>query len=937
MRLQWPEIRTRAAAFAEEWKAATRESADKQTFWNEFFTVFGVDRKQVAVYERRVQTWDAGRRGFIDLFIPGQLIVEQKSAGLDLRAASKQAFDYFDWLPEAERPRFILTCDFQRWHLTDLETGRDWRFPLKDLKRHVEQFWFLVGTQPRLFRNQSPANAAATKLMGSLHEALKADGYTGHALERLLVRLLFILFADHTGIFETKNQFLVLLEQRTAADGSDLGGWLTRLFAVLDTDYPRRQASLDGDLAAFPYVNGRLFSEQIAPQTFDHGMRRTLLEAAAFRWDEVSPAIFGALFESVIDAVTQRRQGAHYTPEACILRVIGPLFLDDLRAEFERAKARVSGRREALQTLHSRMIQIRVIDPACGAGNFLVIAFRELRELEREIIKELYARFSTATPDKDVDVSRLSQIKVSHFYGIEIDEFPALIAETAMWMTAHIANVRLGEDFGQPVPTIPLKDSATIDHADALEIDWNDVLPAAQCTYVLGNPPFAGQSYQSPTQRAQMARIVDPKGKRAGSLDYVAAWFLKAGAYVAGGEGTRIGFVATNSITQGEQVAQLWPTLFGRYALEIAFAHRTFAWPGKANVHCVIVGLAPRGSEPAAKRLFSYGDIKAEPTESEVPAITAYLFGAAAADRHGVVVSARQPENSAPPIRYGTQPIDGGNLILDAAERRVLLDKHPILESYIRLYVGSEEYINGGMRWIICLADAPPPVARLADIKERLNRVRNFRSASIRPNTRDMANAPADFHFTTLPTSSFMVIPEVSSERRDYVPLGWLEPPTIPSNLVRVLLNATLYHFGILTSRMHMAWLRHIGGRLKSDFRYSIGLVYNTFPWPDAIPVQVARIGALAQAVLDARALPKNATSTLADLYDPDTMPAELRKAHAALDAAVDRLYRPAGYDSDRARVEHLFTRYRALVEPTSAAAALNRKQVRRVIKAAVT
>ena len=621
MRLQWPEIRTRAAAFSEEWKTATRESADKQTFWNEFFTVFGIDRKQIAVYERRVQTWDASRRGFIDLFIPGQLIVEQKSAGLDLRAASKQAFDYFDWLPEAERPRFILTCDFQRWHLTDLETGRDWRFPLKDLKRHVEAFWFLVGTQPRLFRNQSPANAAATKLMGQLHEALKADGYTGHALERLLVRLLFILFADHTGIFETKNQFLVLLEQRTLPDGSDLGAWLTRLFAVLDTDYPKRQASLDGDLAAFPYVNGRLFSEQIAPPTFDHTMRRTVLEAAAFRWDEVSPAIFGALFESVIDSVTQRKQGAHYTPEACILRVIGPLFLDDLRAEFDRAKAKVTGREAALRALHDKLAGIRLLDPACGAGNFLVVAYRELRELEREIIKEVEGgqRFG-------LDVALLSRLNVDMCCGIEIDEFPALIAETALWMADHIANTRLAEDYGKPYARIPLVTAPGIRNADALEIDWNSVLPADRCTYVLGNPPFRGAKFQSAEQRAQVRALAKLPGS-GGTLDYVAAWFLKAGAYVAGGDGTRIGFVATNSITQGEQVAQLWPTLFGRYALEITFAHRTFAWPGKAAVHCVIVGLAPRGSEPAAKRLFSYGDIKGEPTESDVPAITAYLFG----------------------------------------------------------------------------------------------------------------------------------------------------------------------------------------------------------------------------------------------------------------------------------------------------------------------
>lgn len=420
-------------------------------------------------------------------------------------------------MPEAERPRFILTCDFQRWHLTDLAEGREWRFPLADLKRRVEQFWFLVGTQPRLFRNQSPANVAATKLMGRLHDALKVDGYVGHPLERLLVRLLFILFADHTGIFTAKNQFLILLEQRTAADGRDLGGWLTRLFEVLDTDYPLRQSSLDADLAAFPYVNGRLLAEPIRTAAFNHNMRTTLLEAAAFRWGEVSPAIFGALFESVIDSVTQRKQGAHYTPEPCILRVIQPLFLDDLCAEFDRARARVTGRDAALKALHDRLAAICLLEPACGADDFLVVAYRELRELERENIKEVQGaqRFV-------LDVALLSRLNVDICFGIEIDEFPALIAETALWMSDHIANTRLAENYGKPYARIPLVTAPGIRHADALEIDWNEVFPAARCTYILGNPPFRGAKFQSEAQRAQVRALAKLPGG-GGTLDYVAA------------------------------------------------------------------------------------------------------------------------------------------------------------------------------------------------------------------------------------------------------------------------------------------------------------------------------------------------------------------------------------------------------------------------------
>ena len=939
MRLQWPEIRTRAAAFAEDWKLATRESADKQTFWNEFFACFGIERKQVGVYERRVGTWDKSRQGFIDLFVPGLLLVEHKSARLDLRQAQAQAYDYFDWLPDAEKPRFILTCDFQRWHLTDLDDGRDWRFPLADLKRHVEQFWFLVGTQPRLFRNQSPANKAASKLMGRLHEALKADGYTGHDLERLLVRLLFILFADHTGIFDTRNQFLVLLEQRTSADGRDLGRWLNDLFQVLDTPGERRQASLDCDLAAFPYVNGRLFSETIRTASFDNAMRDTLLEAAAFRWDEVSPAIFGSLFESVIDDVTQRQRGAHYTPEDCILRVIGPLFLDDLRADFERAKARTSGREAALRALHDKMAAMRFLDPACGAGNFLVVAYRELRELERELIKELQGgqRFA-------LDVALLSRLNVDHFFGIEIDEFPALIAETALWMTDHIANTRLAEDYGKPYARIPLVASPGIRHADALETDWNAVLAAGECTHVLGNPPFRGAKYQSETQRAQV-RALAKLGGSGGTLDYVAAWFLKAGAYAQGGEGVRIGFVATNSICQGEQVAQLWPLLFQRCNLEIAFAHRTFAWPGSAAVHCVIVGLAPRGSEPAVKRLFSYPEQKGAPIESACEYMTAYLHPISREWRFQTVSEVATSLSGARKLIIGSKPIDGGYLIFDRNERAVLRETDPTALELLRPYIGSQEYINGGIRWILALQDVAPDVVRRHPlIRERLNLVRQFRSGTVPAKGKNeikqpgvsaarLANDPGMFHVTVIPTDAFLAVPEVSSERREYIPIGWLEPPTIPSNKLRIMQNSPLWYFGLLTSRMHMAWTRHIGGRLKSDIQYGIGLNYNTFPWPDATPAQTAKIEALAQAVLDARALPKNAASTLADMYDPDTMPAELRRAHRDLDTAVDRLYRDKPFDSDQARVEQLFTRYRALVEPTSAAAALNRKTVRRVAR----
>jgi hypothetical protein len=933
MRLQWSEIRARAAAFSERHRDARYEKGETHTFYNEFFECFGVSRRQVATYEQRVRNLPGDKQGFIDLFWPRVLIVEQKSAGLDLKAASNQALDYYDWLPEAQRPRYILTCDFQRWHLLDLDEGREWRFLLADLKRHVEAFAFILGVQPRLHRRQSPANAKASQLMGRLHEALAATGYSGHDLEVLLVRLLFILFADHTSIFNNKNQFSTLIEQRTQWDGSDLGRWLGELFEVLNTPVDNRQSTLDGDLAAFRYINGALFAERVRMPAFDNAMRTILLDACEFDWGEVSPAIFGSLFESVIDKVTQRKQGAHYTPEDAILKLIGPLFLDELRAEFERARALRSGREDALKRLHDRLAGLTFLDPACGAGNFLVVAYRELRELERELVREVYFRPGMPATEFESESSLFSRVNVHQMHGIELDEFPARIAEVALWMTDHIANVRLGEDFGVAYARIPLVSAPGIHHGDALELDWNKVLPAERCSYVLGNPPFVGSKYQSANQRAQV-RALSRLGGSGGTLDYVAAWFIKASQYVAESAGTphgAVAFVATNSITQGEQVAQLWPILFHRSRMEIVFAHRTFVWPGRAAVHCVIVGLARAGAEPAEKRLFSYIEGRGEAIETRHAALTAYLFDAKTADRHLVVKEEARPINGAPRVLSGSQPIDGGHYIFDANSRAEFLVKEPSAERYLRPYIGAEEFINGGMRWILALQEAAPADLRAMPlVRERMRLVREFRARSQRLSTLAIADAPTDYNVTVIPDAPYLVLPEVSSERRAYVPIGWLEPPIIPSNLVRVLFGATLWHFGILTSAMHMAWLRHMGGRLESRYRYSIGLVYNTYPWPNPTPAQRTKIEALAQAVLDARALPKNATSSLADLYDPDTMPAELRKAHRELDAAVDRLYRARAFESDRERVEHLFPLYEALVQPTAAAPGKNRRTARK-------
>ena len=918
MGLSWNEVRVRAAAFVREWQDAAYEKGDTQSFYNAFFRVFGVRRRSVARYEAHVAKLD-NRSGFIDLFWPGVLLVEQKSAGRDLSAAYGQAGEYFDALPERERPRYILVSDFRTFRLHDLDEQDTVSFPLAQLPDHVEAFGFILGLQRRTFRDQDPVNITAAELVGSLHDQLAEAGHGGPDLERFLVRVVFCLFADDTGVFEPRDSFTEFIETRTSEDGADLGPWLAQLFQVLDTPVPRRATTLDEDLARFPYINGQLFEGPLQVVSFTAAMRSALLDACRFDWSQVSPAIFGALFQSVMDPAQRRKQGAHYTTEKNILKVIEPLFMDDLRAEFVRLKSRKDSRRRSeLERFQRKLGSLTFFDPACGCGNFLIIAYRELRLLELEVLKVLFPAYEQGFGRQtESDAADLSCINVDQFHGIELGEFPARIAETALWMMDHIMNNRLSLEFGQVFVRIPLKTSPHIVQGDALELDWEELLPARNCSFVLGNPPFVGAKYQTAQQRAQVQRIA-ALGKNSGTLDYVCAWFIKAGRYGQAGA-IRIGFVATNSITQGEQVAQLWPTLFTPCRLDIAFAHRTFAWGsdarGKAHVHVVILGLDRQDAAPPQKRLFSYPDINGEPEESVHAVLSPYLFDAGGLTNPSLIVRKEaQPINGFRSLRYGSQPIDGGHLIFNKKEKEDLLKIEPSAVQFLHPFVGSREYLQGDERWILLLRNAAPGVlGQLPYVRQRIAEVRHYRLASKRGVTRNLAAFPTEFAFTTVPSAPFLIIPEVSSERRDYVPIGWLEPPVIPSNLVRVLQNATLTDFALLTSAMHMAWLRHIGGRLESRYRYSIGLVYNTFPLPPK-QATLPNLEPLAQAVLAARTA--HPGSTLADLYNPDTMPPNLRRAHQTLDRAVDRLYRRSGFPSERERVEHLFMLYEKMMQP---------------------
>lgn len=980
MRLGWQEIRQRARDFSERWNDAHYEKGETQSFYNEFFQIFGIDRKKVAIFERKIEMIDANKRGFIDLFWPSVLLVEQKSAGRDLFKAESQALDYVLGLKDREVPRFVLLCDFQRFKLIELETRKETRFTLAELAKNVEAFAFMLGVERRHYGKQAEVNIKAAELLGKVRDALEETGYKGVDLERLMVRLLFCLFADDTGIFESKDDFLYLVEERTDEDGNNVGRVLNELFEMLDTPADKRLHGGDPEFDKFPYVNGDLFKGHLRKANFDAEMRDDLLTACKWDWGKVSPAIFGSLFQSVMDSEERRKKGAHYTTEPNIMKLIGPLFLDELRAELDHLKSRRDGgKRPALLEYQKKLGGLNFFDPACGCGNFLVVTYRELRKLEQEALEQIYDPNSPMM----LEVEALSIVGLNQFYGIELEEFPAHIAEVAMWMTEHLANIELGRTFGKVFADIPLNDSATIVHGDALEIEWDEVLPHGDCFAVMGNPPFVGAKYQSAEQRSQVRDLAD-LGKSGGTLDFVCAWFLKAGAYVnssslpfrggteGGGErqralegepktqtgiepasvsptpnpslereglkrATRIAFVATNSITQGEQVAQLWPILFDRYGLEIAFAHRTFAWGsdarGKAHVHVVIIGLTHREYEPKEKRLFSYDDINGEPDETRHLALSPYLFGAeTVANRHLVVKEESRPINEARRIKSGCQPIDDGNLIFDSTARSAFLESEPAVKKFMVPYLSGFDFMVGQNRWILALQGATPAeIKAMPLVTARLSKVRDYRSASTRKATKELADYPTKFNVEVIPKSAFLAIPEVSSERRDYIPIGVLHPPAIPSNKLRLLDNASEWEFGILTSQMHMAWTSHIGGRLKSDYSYGIGLNYNTFPWPDATDTQKSETESLAQAILDAR--DEWPTSSLADLYDPDTMPANLRKAHKALDKAVDRLYRKKPFDSDRDRVEHLFGLYEKLVDPMGTDAEKQIKRVARNVK----
>lgn len=904
--LSWNEIQDRAAEFASKWQGETYEKGESQSFWSDFLNIYGIDRRRHDAFFEYAIKKGSGAQGFIDMFWPGKLLAEQKSAGKDMSKASIQAWEYLVTMPDHDLPRAIVVSDFTQFDVIDTDTRQRTSFTLEELPKNVKLFGFLIEQDSKRYAESDPVNVKAAEAMARLHNQLRDDNYTGHDLEILLVRLVFCMFADDSGIFEHQT-LLDFIENRTAEDGSDLGPRLMQVFQALDTPRENRQSSLDEAIASLPYVNGGLFTEAIRTPYFNSRMRSDIIATMRLDWSKVSPAIFGSMFQGVMDEKLRRNLGAHYTSERNILRVIKPLFLDDLYQEF--ADALHAGPRkkyDELRKLQDKIASLTFLDPACGSGNFLVITYRELRLLEHKIVAVLSKNVDQidmlASAGQGVGTLKCN---INQMYGIEIEEFPSLIAQTAMWLTDHQMNMQYSRESGKTFRRLPLTTSATIANKNALTTDWNDVVPAQELDYILGNPPFLGQTYQSAEQKQQVASVLSGI-KKTGVLDFVSAWYGKAADLMSKNAKIQAALVSTNSITQGEQVSVLWKHLIQK-GVRINFAHRTFKWTndakGVAGVHCVIIGFAL--FDKPNKRIFEYDDIKGEPNEVSAKNINPYLV-----DAPDVIIESRSKVIcDSPEVIWGNKPVDGGYLILNDDEKAELIAKEPLAEKYIKKLVGAREFIQNKPRWCLWLVNAnPTELKQMQLVLERVANVKKVRLASRDEGARKLANRPTEFRDIQNP-KSYIVIPSVSSERREYVPIGLLDGDTIPTNLVHTIPDATLYHFGILTSQMHMAWMRAVAGRLESRYRYSKDIVYNNFIWPDATDQQKAEIETLAQAVLNART--EFPDASLADLYDPLTMPPNLAKAHRTLDRAVDRLYSKTPFATDADRVAMLFELYK--------------------------
>jgi hypothetical protein len=872
-------MRARAVTFAARWKDETSERGQSQSFWTEFLDIYGVDRKRVAAFEQLAKRTSTGNYGFIDLYWPGVLIAEQKSAGKDLAEAEKQALDYLTDIKQSDFPGLVITSDFARIRILDLEKKDPKPVEIKtvDLGKEYERFLFIAGYAKQTFEQEIEANVEASELMGQLYDAAEAAGYKDHEANVLLTRLLFLMFGDDTAMW-ARGLFYSFVHDRTSDDASDLGAQLAMLFQVLNTPEAERPKNLDQTLVDFPYVNGGLFSENLRIAAFTPEMRHALIKAMRFGWAAISPAVFGSLFQSVKSKELRRELGEHYTPEKTIMKVIGPLFLDELKERLTGAK----GSPQKLRNLRNELATYNFLDPACGCGNFLIVAYREMRRLELEILKQL--RDLKEDSQLSLDPTLGLQVSVAQFSGIEIEEWPAKVAETAMFLVDHQMNLELAQEFGLTPDRLPIKGMLNVHVGNALRTDWRSVCEIGDKTLILGNPPFLGMSNLSDEQQ-QDNRIVFEKVEagdlRSGRLDYVACWWALACRNLQGTAG-KAAFVSTNSLTQGEQARSMGP-LFDRLGYAIEFAHQTFKWssdaPNAAAVHVVIIGVnaKPRVQKRRLFATLENGDVVEQFAES----INIYLADSPVA----AIAKHSTPIVPGPKLTEGNKPQDGGGLIVEP-EDLAEVQGDPIAAKYLRKLIAAQSMLHGDDRHCLWMVGAEPAELRSSRIlQDRLETVRRTRAESPTEAARAKAATPYLFLAMRQPKSRWLAVTATSSENRSIIPMKFFEATDIAHNSILALDSADDYLFGLLQSRPFNVWAKSVSGRLEMRIRLSPDLSYNSFPAPEPTPAQRAQITAAAQEVLRARAAHQNAS--LADLYDPLATPADLVKAHGILDKAV--------------------------------------------------
>ena len=914
--------RTAAKEFAEDWRGKGYEKGHSQTFWLSLLQkVYGVaEPDKFITFEDQIML---DHTSFIDGFIPAtHVLIEQKGIGKDLRkpimqsdgtrlTPFQQAKRYAAELPYSQRPRWIVTCNFAEFNVYDMErpTGEPEVIFLKDLEKEYYCLQFLVDTKDQHVKREMEISLQAGELVGVLYDALlkqykdPSAPETLKSLNALCVRLVFCLYAEDAGIFGRRDMLHDYLRDIPA---SGIRKALIELFRILDQKPEERDKYLPDDnaaLAAFPYVNGGLFAnEDIEIPPFTEELKNILLFKASedFDWASISPTIFGAVFESTLNPETRRSGGMHYTSVENIHKVIDPLFLDDLKAELDKIKGiavektRISG----LKAYQSKLAGLTFLDPACGSGNFLTESYISLRRLENEALRCQTSQITLG------DYSNPIQVSIHQFYGIEINDFAATVAKTALWIAESQMLKETEDIIAHQIDFLPLKSYANITEGNALRLDWEDVVSREKLNYIMGNPPFVGLSMRSREQQDDMS-VVFAGNDRAGRLDYVAAWYRKAAEYIQR-TNIEVSFVSTNSIIQGEQVPILWEEMFSKFCVIINVAYRPFVWNSEARdraaVHCVIIGFALFNR--AEKVLY----------ESNVPRVVDKINGYLVNAENVFIQLRGKPQPGLPKLVQGNKPWDGGNLILSAEERTELINKYPNADSFIKPFVGSQEFIKGKIRFCLWLKGVSPKEYRgIPDIMERLKKVAEVRRKTKTVAVQALAEVPMLFAQIRQPDSNYILIPETSSSSRKYIPIGFMPKEVIASNSTLVATGASIYHFGILTSNVHMAWMRTVCGRLKSDYRYSPS-VYNNFPWPTPTNEQRAKIEQTAQSILDARALYPDCS--LADLYDEATMPPELRKAHQQNDKAVMQAYGFWGkLNTESACVAELMKMYQKLAE----------------------